>query len=259
MMTQSAQDRLFVAGISQETTADHLAAYFESFGTVGDCVVVYDRATGASKGYAFVVCEDQRTRTRILDVKPHIVLDRIVQVTEARGTQTPRGDGTRLFVGGLHTRTYDSRFESPGELFAYFGLFGKVANAYIILDPKTGESRRFGYVEFADARTAKAALEQPHVLRGRRVTLELHRGKARAENGQPPGTELRRAARPDERLAATAPHCSSTRPFSHFYKNLKRTHVQQQTASRESFEDNYVFRRWTTPYLTKLSYRQLTR
>ena len=50
---RSIPSRLFVGGLSWNTTADELRAAFEKIGVVADAAVVTDRDTGKSRGFAF--------------------------------------------------------------------------------------------------------------------------------------------------------------------------------------------------------------
>ncbi len=59
----------------------------------------------------------------------------------------------KLFVGSLPFSTTD---QSLRELFEQFG---EVSDAKIIEDRETGRSRGFGFVEFASAEAANAAIE----------------------------------------------------------------------------------------------------
>ena len=46
--------KILVRNLPRETTEDELLALFKEFGVVQYCKVVMDRATGQSKGFAFV-------------------------------------------------------------------------------------------------------------------------------------------------------------------------------------------------------------
>jgi RNA recognition motif-containing protein len=46
--------RLFVGGLGSETTAEGLRVAFGQFGTIQDAAVIFDRATGRSRGFGFV-------------------------------------------------------------------------------------------------------------------------------------------------------------------------------------------------------------
>jgi heterogeneous nuclear ribonucleoprotein A1/A3 len=52
--TDPVHRKLFIRGLSWETTDDMLREVFSPFGELEDCAVVVDRHTGKSKGYGFV-------------------------------------------------------------------------------------------------------------------------------------------------------------------------------------------------------------
>ncbi|MCI13635.1 heterogeneous nuclear ribonucleoprotein A3-like, partial [Trifolium medium] len=47
--------KLFVRGLSGETTTDTLSSIFSSYGELDEAIVIFDKNTGRSKGYGFVV------------------------------------------------------------------------------------------------------------------------------------------------------------------------------------------------------------
>lgn len=53
-----AHRRLFVRGLSWETTDEQLKAAFVSYGEIEEAAVVMDRLTGKNKGYGFVIFKD---------------------------------------------------------------------------------------------------------------------------------------------------------------------------------------------------------
>jgi len=56
--------KLFVGNLSPETTSAGLGAYFAQFGPVLEARIVMDRATGRSKGYAFITFADAEGAAR---------------------------------------------------------------------------------------------------------------------------------------------------------------------------------------------------
>ena len=46
--------KLLVRNLSRSTTEEEINVLFEKFGTVQSCDLVLDKATGSSKGFAFV-------------------------------------------------------------------------------------------------------------------------------------------------------------------------------------------------------------
>jgi RNA recognition motif-containing protein len=53
----SGPTKLFVGGLSWDTTSDDLRAAFSPFGPIVDAMVISDRATGKSRGFGFVTFE----------------------------------------------------------------------------------------------------------------------------------------------------------------------------------------------------------
>ena len=51
--------KLFVGGLSWDTTDDSLREAFEAFGTVREARVILDRNTGRSRGFGFVTYDDE--------------------------------------------------------------------------------------------------------------------------------------------------------------------------------------------------------
>jgi len=60
----------------------------------------------------------------------------------------------KLYVGNLSYRV------SEDQLRDYFGSFGEIVSAKIITDRFTGQSKGFGFVEFADKEGAESAIKE---------------------------------------------------------------------------------------------------
>jgi RNA recognition motif-containing protein len=58
--------RLFVGGLSWDTTAGDLRKVFADIGEVVDAVIVTDRGTGDSRGFGFVTMADRKTATKAM-------------------------------------------------------------------------------------------------------------------------------------------------------------------------------------------------
>ena len=66
--------RVFLGGISFDTTEERLKAYFTTFGKVVDAVIIRDRLSGHSRGFAFLRFADRAVADRlaILNYKHNI-------------------------------------------------------------------------------------------------------------------------------------------------------------------------------------------
>lgn len=54
----SDQGKLFIGGVSWETTEEKLKEYFENYGEVSQTVIMRDKNTGRPRGFGFVVFSD---------------------------------------------------------------------------------------------------------------------------------------------------------------------------------------------------------
>ena len=136
--------KVFVGGLSRETTTSGLRVYFERFGEISDCVVMKDRSTGAPRGFGFVTYASQMIALRVVqhrhvidgkevEAKPAVPRDSEVLMARPPGPAsasimpgpqgmvvpqvTPAADNgsKKIFVGGLSHETSESDF------VAYFG------------------------------------------------------------------------------------------------------------------------------------------
>jgi hypothetical protein len=51
--------KLFVGGLNYLSLQSDIKSYFETFGKVTSCTLLVDKATGKSRGFAFVSIDDQ--------------------------------------------------------------------------------------------------------------------------------------------------------------------------------------------------------
>ena len=77
--------KLFVGGLAYATTESELQSLFETKGTVVSTVIVNDRDTGRSKGFGFVVMEDDNEAKAAIDgLNGTTHKERDIVVNEAR-------------------------------------------------------------------------------------------------------------------------------------------------------------------------------
>ena len=80
--------RLFIGGLSWDTTEQALRAAFAEFGEVVDAAVVLDRATGQSRGFGFITMENRKVAAKAIETLNETDLDGrniIVKVATERG------------------------------------------------------------------------------------------------------------------------------------------------------------------------------
>jgi RNA recognition motif-containing protein len=80
--------RIYVGNLPYSATEEDLRSAFESHGNVTDVVVMVDRVTGRSRGFAFVEMDDGDAEKAIQAMNGADMDGRSLRVNEAR----PRGD-----------------------------------------------------------------------------------------------------------------------------------------------------------------------
>ena len=72
--------KLFVGGLSWETTQENLQRYFGRYGEVIDCVVMKNSESGRSRGFGFVTFSDPANVPLVLQNGPHQLDGRTVSI-----------------------------------------------------------------------------------------------------------------------------------------------------------------------------------
>ncbi len=81
------ETRLYVGGLSYNTTEDQLRAYFAQAGTVTSAQVITDRDTGRSRGFGFVEMDDEEARRAIEELDGSDIGGRKLTVNQAQPRQ----------------------------------------------------------------------------------------------------------------------------------------------------------------------------
>lgn len=69
--------KLFIGGISWDTSEERLREYFQAFGEVIEAVIMKDRATGRARGFGFVVFADASVADTVVRER-HVIDGRTV-------------------------------------------------------------------------------------------------------------------------------------------------------------------------------------
>ena len=86
--------KLFVGGLSWNTTDEGLRAAFEAFGTVTDYKVITDRDSGRSRGFGFVTFENDADADTAIESMNGTELDgRTLNVNVAQDRRRGGGGG----------------------------------------------------------------------------------------------------------------------------------------------------------------------
>jgi len=201
--------KLFVAGVSYDTTDESFQEYFSQFGEIESALIMRNRATKVSRGFGFVTfVESQGVQAclppvqleldgRRLDVKPAVPKESIDQRGPIRGYGGP-GSGMRGMGMGMGMQQhYGSRGRSmapkaqrprkskkifvagltpnttDADLDAHFRQYGTIIDSVVKKDAN-GTSREFGFVFFATTESVAAAVAvSDHVINNKNVDIKV--------------------------------------------------------------------------------------
>lgn len=90
--------KLYVGGLSYNTTEDQLRELFAQYGAVSSVAIIKDRDTGQSKGFGFVEMADNgQARAAMADLNGKEFGGRTLTVNEARPQEDRRSGGGGAF------------------------------------------------------------------------------------------------------------------------------------------------------------------
>ncbi|CAK9180197.1 unnamed protein product [Ilex paraguariensis] len=180
----SDQGKLFIGGISWETSEDKLKDYFGNYGEVLQAVVMKDKLSGRPRGFGFVVFADPSVLDRVLQDKHNIdgrtveakrALSREEQQTsKSTNFSTGRNYGgggnlrtKKIFVGGLPATLSEDGFRQ------YFEAYGNVVDVVVMYDQQTNRPRGFGFISFDAEDAVDRVLHKTfHDLNGKQVEVK---------------------------------------------------------------------------------------
>ncbi|XP_058101490.1 heterogeneous nuclear ribonucleoprotein 1-like [Magnolia sinica] len=180
----SDQGKLFIGGISWETSEDNLKEYFGKYGEVLQTVIMKDKATGRPRGFGFVVFSDPSVLDHVLQDK-HTIDGRTVEAKRAlsreeqhtsrsgnpnAGRNVPGGGNIKtkkIFVGGLPPTLTEEGFRQ------YFENYGHVTDVVVMYDQTTQRPRGFGFISFDTEDAVDRVLHKSfHELNGKLVEVK---------------------------------------------------------------------------------------
>ncbi|CAG0887699.1 unnamed protein product [Cyprideis torosa] len=182
MVNQAAGEeagKMFVGGISLDTTEQTLTGYFSQYGQVVEALVMYNNE-GRSRGFGFVTFAHPSSVEGVINSRPHVLNGRTIDPKPCvpRSEQKPAVGGggpavrrddsnPKIFLGGLpHTVT-------ESELRQFFGKYGTIMETVIMYDQERRMPRGFGFVSFKEKSACDEIVNQGYVeLQGKKVEVK---------------------------------------------------------------------------------------
>ncbi|XP_066892021.1 heterogeneous nuclear ribonucleoprotein D0 isoform X4 [Kogia breviceps] len=149
------EGKMFIGGLSWDTTKKDLKDYFSKFGEVVDCTLKLDPITGRSRGFGFVLFKESESVDKVMDQKEHKLNGKVIDPKRAKAMKT-KEPVKKIFVGGLSPDTPEEKIRE------YFGGFGEVESIELPMDNKTNKRRGFCFITFKEEDPVKKIMEKKY-------------------------------------------------------------------------------------------------
>ncbi|RWS31378.1 RNA-binding protein squid-like protein [Leptotrombidium deliense] len=143
--------KLFLGGLSWDTTEDDIRSYFNTYGTVLDVSIKYDAVTGNPRGFGFITFGEDDAIDKVLTAGQHTLKNKVIDPKRAKSRPICK----KIFVGGVDANV------SEDEIKKYFSKYGKVEGIELPFDRQRGRRREFCFIIFDTEESADAACKEP--------------------------------------------------------------------------------------------------
>jgi len=153
--------KLFVGGLSWDTTEKELREYFTKYGPIESINVKTDPITRRSRGFAFLVFDNADTIDKIIAEKEHTINNKKVDPKKAKARHG------KIFVGGLKPELSDDDIKS------FFGQYGTIVDVQMPFDKQKNQRKAFCFITFEQESIVTELLKSPKLsINGIEVDLK---------------------------------------------------------------------------------------
>eukprot|EP00262_Sarcandra_glabra_P000404 TRINITY_DN10485_c0_g1_i1.p1 TRINITY_DN10485_c0_g1~~TRINITY_DN10485_c0_g1_i1.p1 ORF type:complete len:412 (+),score=22.94 TRINITY_DN10485_c0_g1_i1:76-1311(+) len=171
--------KIFVHGFGWDVTSETLLSSFSQYGDVEDCKVVFDRNTGKSKGFGFIVFTTRSAAVKALKqpqkkIKSRVAWCQLASVGPVGSNPSQDPTGRKIYVSNVHQEA------DPEKLHTFFAKFGEIESGPIGFDTFTGKSRGFALFVYKTQESARRVLEEPYkMFEGHQLHCQMATSKAK--------------------------------------------------------------------------------
>jgi|UniRef100_A0AC35F858 heterogeneous nuclear ribonucleoprotein A1/A3 len=169
--------KLFIGGLTHETTDEQLRGYYSQFGQIVDCIIIRDPVTKNSRGFGFVTYATMHQADIAMNNRPHTINNKVVDPKRAipREQMLPMAISTpyflndepspdcKVYLSGIH---WD--YHTVDEIRQHFQMFGNIEQVEIL-----GNPRGAGFIVYDDVECVKKckAHGMVHIINGKHVEI----------------------------------------------------------------------------------------
>jgi len=147
--------KIFIGGVPRTVTDEEYSQYFRSFGAVSDCILMRD-SEGVCRGFGFVTYKNQSSYDAVFQAQLQLRGSKLdARKAVPRNEVRENKSGVKVFVGGLVPEVDKQKLQE------FFGQYGAIEDAIVMMDSATGRSRGFGFVTFVDSSSVEELLVNP--------------------------------------------------------------------------------------------------
>jgi len=176
--------KLFIGGMSHETTDETLRSYFEKYGDVCDSVVIKEKGSDRSKGFGFVTYQTEEEADACMNERPHFLDERQIDVKRAVSREESSKPGAhvqvkKIFIGGIRECV------DKDSLYAYFSDYGSIVSCEIPMDNDQQRPKGFAFITFNDFDPVdKLVAKRHHRINGVRCEVKKALSKLEMEKAR---------------------------------------------------------------------------
>ncbi|XP_013137732.1 PREDICTED: RNA-binding protein squid isoform X2 [Papilio polytes] len=164
--------KLFVGGLSWETTDKELRDHFSAYGEIESINVKTDPNTGRSRGFAFIVFKAPDSIDKVMAAGDHTINNKKVDPKKAKARHG------KIFVGGLSSEISDDEIKN------FFSNFGTIIEVEMPFDKTKNQRKGFCFITFESEQVVNELLKTPkQTIAGKEVDVKRATPKPEGPGG----------------------------------------------------------------------------